>query len=59
MVRSLWEAVVRLRPWTPEFEISSRKVVPAHEWRRHLWIEDGYAPIYLRAFTEVRLGIEL
>ena len=55
LVRSFWKAIVRLRPWAPEFEISSRMVIPAHEWRQHLWIEHSYDSIYLRAFTEADL----
>jgi len=55
LVRSIWRAQVRLLPWQPEYEIPFRRVVPAHELARHLWMEDGAAPIYSRAAREAGL----
>jgi len=55
LVRSIWRAEVELLPWKPSFEIVHRRVVPAHELLSHLWMEDGFEPIYRRALTEAGL----
>ena len=55
LVRSIWRAEVELLPWKPSFEIAHRRVVPAHELLSHLWMEDGFEPIYRRALTEAGL----
>ena len=56
LVRSIWRAEVTLLPWRPEHEIPFRRVVPARDLARHLWTEDGSAPIYSRAAREAELG---
>jgi len=56
LVRSIWRAQVRLHPWQPEYEIPFRRVVPARDLARHLWMEDGTAPIYSRAARESGLA---
>jgi hypothetical protein len=58
LVRSLWRAEVELMPWTPQFEIAHRRVVPEEAWSTHLWIDDGFAGIFMRAFTEAGLAKE-
>lgn len=55
LVRSVWRADVELAVWKPEFEMAHRRVVPAKAWRAHLWIDDGFGPIFLRAFKEAGL----
>ena len=55
LVRSIWRAEVELLPWKPSFEIAHRRIVPAHEFHSHLWMEDGFEPIYRRALTEAGL----
>jgi ADP-ribose pyrophosphatase YjhB (NUDIX family) len=55
LVRSVWRAVVELMPWEPRFEIVHRRVVPATDLLSHLWIEEGFEPIYRRALREARL----
>src|SRR5713101_943957 len=57
LVRSIWRAEVELLPWKPSFEIAHRRVVPAHELLSHLWMEEGFEPIYHRALTEAGLGL--
>jgi 8-oxo-dGTP pyrophosphatase MutT (NUDIX family) len=56
LVRSIWRAEVSLLPWRPEHEIPFRRVVPASELARHLWMEDGAEPIYSRAAREAALA---
>jgi 8-oxo-dGTP pyrophosphatase MutT (NUDIX family) len=56
LVRSIWHAEVTLLPWQPEFEIPFRRVVPARDLSRHLWMEDGAEPIYSRAAREAGLA---
>ncbi|HEY2520513.1 MAG TPA: NUDIX domain-containing protein, partial [Streptosporangiaceae bacterium] len=56
LVRSIWRAEVRLRPWAPEFEIPFRKVVPVRELAEQLWMEDGAEPIYSRAAREAGIA---
>ena len=56
LVRSIWRAEVALLPWQPEHEIPFRRMVPARDLARHLWIEDGAAPIYSRAAREAALA---
>src|SRR5262245_43415354 len=46
LVRSIWRAQVRLLAWQPEYEIPFRRVVPAGDLATHLWMEDGFEPIY-------------
>jgi ADP-ribose pyrophosphatase YjhB (NUDIX family) len=55
LVRSMWRADVDLLPWTPRFEIRLRRAVPSHELRVHLWMEDGFEPLYHRAVIEAGL----
>ena len=55
LVRSVWRAEIELMPWEPRFEIAHRRVVPATELLSHLWMEEGFAPIYYRALTEAGL----
>jgi ADP-ribose pyrophosphatase YjhB (NUDIX family) len=52
LVRSVWLAEVELMPWEPRFEIAHRRVVPAAEFLAHLWMEEGFEPIYHRALVE-------
>jgi ADP-ribose pyrophosphatase YjhB (NUDIX family) len=56
LVRSIWRAQVSLLPWQPEHEIPFRRVVPARDLARHLWMEDGAGPIYSRAAREAGLA---
>ena len=56
LVRSVWLAQVELLLWEPRFEIVYRRAVPAHELRAHLWIEEGFEPIYNRALLEAGLA---
>ena len=55
LVRSIWRAAVELLPWSPRFEIAHRRVVGVNELRSHLWMEDGFEPIYRRALIEAGL----
>ena len=55
LVRSIWRAEVELLPWSPRFEIAHRRVVGVDELPSHLWIEDGFEPIYRRALIEAGL----
>jgi ADP-ribose pyrophosphatase YjhB (NUDIX family) len=55
LVRSVWRADVELMPWEPRFEIAQRRIVPATELLSHLWMGDGFEPIYLRALAEAGL----
>src|SRR5215468_9949279 len=55
LVRSIWLAEVKLTPWEPRFEIRYRRVVPAAELLAHLWMEEGFEPIYHRALVEAGL----
>ncbi len=55
LVRSVWRAEIELMPWEPRFEIAHRRVVPATELLSHLWMEEGFEPIYYRALTEAGL----
>ncbi len=56
LVRSIWRAEVTLLPWRPEHEIPFRRVVPARDLARHLWMEDGAGPVYSRAAREAALA---
>ncbi len=56
LVRSVWRAEVALMPWKPRFEIPHRRVVPALQLREHLWMEEGFEPIYHRALAEAGLA---
>ena len=55
LVRSVWRAEVELLKWEPRFEIPHRQVVPAADLLSHLWMEEGFAPIYYRALKEAGL----
>jgi len=55
LVRSLWRAEVTLAPWTPQFEIAHRRVVPAVTVVDHLTIADGFARIISRALHEAAM----
>jgi len=55
LVRSIWLAEVKLTPWEPRFEIRYRRVVPTAELLAHLWMEEGFEPIYHRALVEAGL----
>jgi len=55
LVRSIWLATVALQPWQPRFEISHRRLVRTSEALVHLWMEEGYEPIYRRALVEAKL----
>ena len=55
LVRSVWRAEVELMPWEPRFEIVHRRVVPATDLMSHLWMEEGFEPIYRRALEEAGL----
>ncbi len=55
LVRSQWRAAVTLADWKPEFEVSQRRTVPAHEWRSHVPLGDGWEPIFERLFAEAGL----
>jgi hypothetical protein len=41
--------------WEPRFEIAHCRVVPAPELLAHLWMEEGFEPIYHRALAEAGL----
>lgn len=55
IVRSIWRATVELLPWEPRFETRDRRVVPIASLRDEIWMEDGFEPIYERAFMEAGL----
>lgn len=55
LVRCSWRAEVKLAAWEPQFEMAHRRVVPADAWPAHLWIDDGFAAIFWRAFAEAGL----
>src|SRR6266571_7662357 len=57
LVRSMWRAEVRLQRWEPRFEITHRRLAPAHEALRSVTIaEPGVAPIYRRMFLEAAIA---
>lgn len=55
LVRSIWRAEVEVLPWKPSFEIAHRRIVSADELLSHLWMEEGFEPIYHRALIEAGL----
>ncbi len=55
LVRSIWRAEVELMSWEPRFEIAHRRIVPSAELMLHLWMEEGFEPIYHRALVEAGL----
>jgi hypothetical protein len=55
LVRSVWRAEVELAPWEPRFEVPHRRIVPAAEILAHLWMGEGFEPIYHRALVEAGL----
>ncbi len=52
LVRSVWRAVVSLRPWDPRHEINHRLVVPFHVALERITFSQGRRPIYQRVFHE-------
>jgi len=53
----MWRAEVRLQRWAPRFEITHRRLAPAHEALRSVTIaEPGAAPIYRRMFLEAAIA---
>ena len=56
LVRSFWRAEVQLAAWEPKFEVAHRRVVPVNARPAHLWMGDGFAPIFQRAFAEAGLA---
>jgi len=50
-VGSLWRAEVRLAPWSPQFEIAQRRLVPAAEVISHI-TADRYTRITRRILLE-------
>lgn len=50
LIRSFWWAQVMLAAWTPQFEITHRRVVPAIESLR--WLLPVFEPLYRRVLTE-------
>jgi len=56
LVRSVWLATVELLPWEPRFEVRYRRVVPATQLTMHLWMEEGFEPLYRRALVEAALA---
>ncbi len=55
LVRSHWLAEVTLDAWTPEFEMTGRRLVPASDALARIWIETGFEPMYRRMFAEAAL----
>jgi ADP-ribose pyrophosphatase YjhB (NUDIX family) len=56
LVRSMWRAEVRLQRWAPRFEITHRRLAPAHEaLRLMLSAEPEVGPIYRRMFAEAAI----
>jgi ADP-ribose pyrophosphatase YjhB (NUDIX family) len=55
LVRSVWRAEVDLLRWEPHFEIAYRRVVPMTRLLEHLWMEEGFEPIFYRALAEAGL----
>ncbi|MFN2609771.1 MAG: NUDIX domain-containing protein [Actinomycetota bacterium] len=56
LIRSQWVADVDLQQWAPQYEIPHRRVVPASQWREHIWIEDGWLAFVTRAFSEANIA---
>ena len=52
LVRALWRADVRLDDWSPEYEMTQRRLVPQHDLWNTLTIPAGYEPIYRRILIE-------
>jgi ADP-ribose pyrophosphatase YjhB (NUDIX family) len=52
LVRSIWRADVELHVWEARFEIRHRRLVPTDELLVHLWIEEGFEPLYHRVLLE-------
>lgn len=57
LVRSTWRAQVELAEWLPQFEVPHRKVVPVTELRHHLFMEEGFEPLYLRQLQEAGISL--
>ena len=55
LVRSTWRAEVELADWLPQFEVPHRRVVPISDLAAHLWMEEGFEPIYRRQLHEAGL----
>jgi 8-oxo-dGTP pyrophosphatase MutT (NUDIX family) len=56
LVRAWWAATVDLQPWQPQHEITHRKLVAPQDVYDSIWIEDGYAPMYLRILSEAGIS---
>jgi hypothetical protein len=52
LVRALWRADVRLEDWSPECEMTQRRLVPQHDVWDTLSIPTGYEPVYRRILFE-------
>jgi ADP-ribose pyrophosphatase YjhB (NUDIX family) len=48
LVRSLWSAVVTLQPWSPQHEITHRRLVSADSALEVIALPNGVQPIYRR-----------
>jgi hypothetical protein len=55
LVRSIWRGDVELVPWTPQFEVKWRKVVPVADLLSEVSMEQGLEPVYRRAMVEAGL----
>jgi 8-oxo-dGTP pyrophosphatase MutT (NUDIX family) len=52
LVRAIWRANVKLRPWEPRFEIRHRRLVSVQDFLAHVTVSEGYLPTYRRALFE-------
>ncbi|MET8354861.1 hypothetical protein [Micromonospora sp. NPDC005206] len=52
LVRALWRADVRLEDWSPDYEMTQRRLVPQRAVWDTLSIPTGYEPIYRRILFE-------
>ncbi len=55
LVRAQWLAEVSLRPWAPEFEMTTRRLVAAAEAYDAVSIAPGFEPFFRRMFAEAGL----
>jgi hypothetical protein len=55
LVRSIWRGDIDLVPWTPQFEVKWRKVVPVADLLSEVSMEQGLEPVYRRAVVEAGL----
>ncbi|MGH3742383.1 MAG: NUDIX hydrolase [Micromonosporaceae bacterium] len=57
LVRSIWRAAVELSPWTPEHEITHRRVAPPGHVKELVGFErHPFAPVIGRALHEADIG---